>query len=818
MSYDKNPSSDTKCRVTYNPTPITNKPESRKDVARISNGVSSRGEWTVSDFVKFTQPPFSYTVAPAIFKDNHRKADKWQSQQAFMLDFDTGITPEEVYQRFEHRGIIPNFYYYTLSHSEELCKFRVGLVLDEEVVNDELAKSIRKGLLLAFPEADKACSDASRMFFPGSKSVESSLTAIPLNAIYEFCSIHIVANDKHRKRHLLAENAVAFINIKEGSGFDQNSSNSIIKDPFRLKYLEGFQSSGLTASDLSGKVKIYDDFIMGRHLSYNELKGLATNLQYIRGGQKVYFSTLDATGSYADEDYALFHFIKHYNYYPMRLENFSPHEQDHQYSDMLEALKKPSKVQQVDIITPIPLQEAEEKMEKEFHAALESDDKDIYIFKTATGLGKTKLLETLDYVTICFPTHDLKLEADNRFISKHICIPSKPEFSNPVLNETINEYYQLGLNGQVRDLIQQVARKEHNPEDFEDDVDKAMKYLEAESNTRNTKHTVLSTHQRGVYNQSQHDTIVFDEDPMNSIFDMGSFKISELKIIEYELGYESLRPLIEELEAMPENKVVSTSNYPVDTKTIQDIVKTTMGIKGNVVKFFESSSCLKDPTNKDLIHYVVKRDLPKDKKVIIMSATAHIEAYKALYGERVHIIDLSNVEQKGTVIQYADKSYSRMSIAGMDREDIQHRCKRQKVITFQRYKNDISEALSEVHFHNTEGYDHLKGQNLVIFGTPHYPELVYKFYAHELGWDIHPKDFKMKSRMVERNGFRFSFTTFGDIRLQQLQLGLIESEMVQAVGRARTLRTEAEVTVFSNLPLAQATEMWLNYPAIQEVA
>ena len=34
-----------------------------------------------------------------------------------------------------------------------------------------------------------------------------------------------------------------------------------------------------------------------------------------------------------------------------------------------------------------------------------------------------------------------------------------------------------------------------------------------------------------------------------------------------------------------------------------------------------------------------------------------------------------------------------------------------------------------------------------------------------------------------------------------IQLGLIESDLIQAVGRARTLRTEAIVELYSNFPL-----------------
>ena len=60
---------------------------------------------------------------------------------------------------------------------------------------------------------------------------------------------------------------------------------------------------------------------------------------------------------------------------------------------------------------------------------------------------------------------------------------------------------------------------------------------------------------------------------------------------------------------------------------------------------------------------------------------------------------------------------------------------------------------------------------------------------------------------VKKNGFEFSFSTFntdlsksGEL-LREIQFYLIESELVQAVGRARVLRMEATVHLFSNYPL-----------------
>jgi len=45
------------------------------------------------------------------------------------------------------------------------------------------------------------------------------------------------------------------------------------------------------------------------------------------------------------------------------------------------------------------------------------------------------------------------------------------------------------------------------------------------------------------------------------------------------------------------------------------------------------------------------------------------------------------------------------------------------------------------------------------------------------------------------------FSCFENEELRKIQLSFIESDLIQAVGRARTLRTDAKVEVYSNFPL-----------------
>jgi 16S rRNA A1518/A1519 N6-dimethyltransferase RsmA/KsgA/DIM1 with predicted DNA glycosylase/AP lyase activity len=64
---------------------------------------------------------------------------------------------------------------------------------------------------------------------------------------------------------------------------------------------------------------------------------------------------------------------------------------------------------------------------------------------------------------------------------------------------------------------------------------------------------------------------------------------------------------------------------------------------------------------------------------------------------------------------------------------------------------------------------------------------------------------ELQDLKIDWKGFRFRFTTYEDERLRNIQLEAIEAELVQAIGRARSLRTDAEVLVYSNLPLHIST-------------
>ena len=59
----------------------------------------------------------------------------------------------------------------------------------------------------------------------------------------------------------------------------------------------------------------------------------------------------------------------------------------------------------------------------------------------------------------------------------------------------------------------------------------------------------------------------------------------------------------------------------------------------------------------------------------------------------------------------------------------------------------------------------------------------------------------MSYKDIAYNGFKFMFNSFDHYTLRGIKLGLIKSDLIPAIGRARTLRTDAKVEVYINFPL-----------------
>ena len=92
-----------------------------------------------------------------------------------------------------------------------------------------------------------------------------------------------------------------------------------------------------------------------------------------------------------------------------------------------------------------------------------------------------------------------------------------------------------------------------------------------------------------------------------------------------------------------------------------------------------------------------------------------------------------------------------------------------------------------------------------MVGTPHISPAHIALYSAVLGYlETNTELPEAKRQKVTHNGFEFSFTTYDDEKLRAIQFYFIESNLRQAIGRARPYSESCTVKVLSNYPLPEA--------------
>ena len=199
----------------------------------------------------------------------------------------------------------------------------------------------------------------------------------------------------------------------------------------------------------------------------------------------------------------------------------------------------------------------------------------------------------------------------------------------------------------------------------------------------------------------------------------------------------------------------------------------------------------------------------------MVSATASESVCEHVFGaDKVRFYECKKARLTGRLHQYYDRSMSRRYIAANLNvfDEIKKWSGFMHMITFKKFAELIGCPL---YFGNLAGIDYLKGQDMNVVGTNHYPEFVYKLLPHALGLDF-DHCAKMKNIPIIHNDYQFHFMTFEDEILREFHLWMVESDLEQAVGRARLLRCDCTVNLFSNFPLQQAIMMEFGYGVTAE--
>ena len=376
--------------------------------------------------------------------------------------------------------------------------------------------------------------------------------------------------------------------------------------------------------------------------------------------------------------------------------------------------------------------------------------------------------------------------------------PDIQKFENENIYRKLEYFYRIGQNRKATAMLFDIANNSMG-EYSKSDIMQVQQYVQQLKESYESEDTVITTHKRAIHSDFKHNTVIFDEDPLDMLIDLKQMDLTDLRKIYYEYSNTQLQEVIDYLESADVDIVNDTPMFNIIVEDIIENIKFS-SIESNIFDFFASKHYIRDKRNPHIIHYVIKRSLPANKKIIILSATLPLPIYKMLLGDDIEIVNLQDVEQKGQIIQYTKRSCSRHALNRYVK-DISEIVGDKPVITFKDFGAEFNKPVKEMYFGNCSGYDSIKGKDLVVVGTPHQNNIKYLLTAKVVDLSFNTPVIKMSYQKITFNGFRFMFNTYENEILRNIQLSSIESELIQAIGRARTLRFDCTVEVYSNFPL-----------------
>ena len=442
---------------------------------------------------------------------------------------------------------------------------------------------------------------------------------------------------------------------------------------------------------------------------------------------------------------------------------------------------------------------------------------EIYCLKAVTGLGKTQMYLDVKNTTIAVPNHKLKLEIYNRCLEAGndvVMTPSLPELPEEQ-SARISKLYKIGAYRAATKYIHDLAL-----------VDPKMKeYIAQNESALKSNKTLITTHSKLLYLQeTNNDTVIIDEDILSNLINVDYVYTADLMKLEREVFSTKTQNIIDDLlmsvKKAKFNIIQEMPSYLIKNKEVYSVILShTNSFNTNVLGFLDCTHFIKSYNSKkqEIISFVNRRVLPINKKIILMSATLNEEICKLVFGDKMIWVDLGDVELKGNIVQYPQKSFSRFQIK--ENKDLiplaQNIVGKLPTITYKSLANKFNTIAT---FGATAGLDSMKGMDIAVIGTPHVSEIVYLLFANALGLKPKLNDATMHYTKIKRNGFEFFFNTYSqDLLLREIQIYIIESELLQAIGRARLLRNDCTVVVLSNLPIQQAEFVYLTNEEIKSL-
>ena len=606
--------------------------------------------------------------------------------------------------------------------------------------------------------------------------------------------------------------------IKFSECTDKSSvSISDRKKDMRTKHRNHTEYRSAVISEMESVCKLFREFLSGeRDFVHHELFGLMCNLINVETGRKLFIQTQHKYPELYDSERVgewerQSDFACKQDYKPISCENFCPYCQQCQHGRNILSTAHPKRGMMEKLSENEEFATIEELQEQTFEAireAYNSTDRKVHIVKSMTGAGKsTSYLKLISdnpdrRFLIAAPTNLLKDELyskANDMEIKVIKTPSLEQIKTTIpqkIWDKIQLFYRTGQHRKIYTYISEMLKRK--------EISCLKRYIEDRKKLMTFKGSVITTH-KYLLNMdakmlNKYDAVIIDEDILFKcvLANQEELTVSELKKLRDDIADSRVEEKINDLlDAAEHRACVEVDGFEYEPSDGDEKYMIDLPAFCLAKRFYVR----KDPDSDDVVMYI-KPSVFKNTKYIVVSATADEAVYRAYFGkDRVEFSECQNAKYMGKLYQYPGKSMSRTCIDN-NRGIVQRLIEKfnideSRVITFMR------ENVGQLHFGNTEGSNLLEGKDILVIGTPYYPDYLYKLAAFTLGIEFDENEV-MKPRIVTHNGYRFAFNTFENEDLRNVQFWMLESELEQAVGRARLLRHDCTVRLFSNFPVRQA--------------
>lgn len=761
-----------------------------------------------------------YAFCVSDFKGNKRCKSEFKSQQLFGLDFDIDVSYDKITKRAESYHLPIALAYETFS-SVNMSRFRIVFQTAFPIFDCRVASIIIDALMHIFPECDKACSDVSRIFLGGKRIIQKQDKFISIENLMMVLPEFLKFQDEKHCKSVVEKFCIKHKLYRSG-GFAYITQKTT-SDTY--EFIEGDNFFYFNFTDtpenrksqhkrircynfnvMNDKCKLYNDFTNDtRCLHHHELFGLACSLNCVERGRKTFLEHISNSqfDHYREKDWeSCMHYLTAQEYTPMCCDNFCQYTDvcNHATNPVLTCKTNRNSVVKLKPIRRYSIEESFNDLTEHLSEVLNQPYDGISIINAQTALGKTKAYT--DYIKnsnkrfiIAVPTNNLKDEVYERLKNSGVTGLIKTESFQVIermdnhIGETVRRLNSLGAYTDVIEFINKTAD--------ENDMPYLKNYIKPLSEYCNSKNSIIvTTHKKLLNNNSdviKDYEIIIDEDILsNNLRSFTAVSIDDLRKL---IKEEKVENFFNEYFNSRSRyiKTYATNSYLSYKKMME------LGISTNVNSFMSATALYVEG---DKVYCFTPPKLIKSKYTIL-SATANEEVYRYLFPAiSIRFYKCIEAKNKGKLIQDCTRSYSRADIdtdvdffENIKKENPDASC----IITFEKYKDVVNNC--PLHFGNTEGLDFLKGQNIVVVGTPHANEKVYKLIACHIGA---PTEEKMQFQEVVDEEHKYWLNTYENKILRNLQLYFLKSDLIQAVGRARLLRNDCTVKLYSSIPLPQA--------------